>query len=318
MRWERRGLCFRTSEHRFLGAPMQYAQSPQALVCDDHVRVYFSTRTRDEGGQYLSHIGFVDFDLDFGRIIRVAQEPVVALGALGCFDEHGIFPMNVVRHGSSVYGFTCGWSRRKSVPVETSIGVVVSRDGGETFGRLGDGPILTASLAEPFLVGDPFVQIYEGLWHMWYIAGTKWIEQHPLETAPARVYKLRHATSSEGLSWRIDNERLIDDALGEDECQALPTVIKRDDGYHMYFCYRGPGGFRDDKAQAYRLGYAHSSDLRRWTRADARGGMERPPEGWDSEMQCYPHLVWCGGRMRLLYNGNSFGRDGFGLATLRT
>jgi hypothetical protein len=316
MRWARRGLCFRTSDQRFLGRPMEYAQSPQALVCDEYVRVYFSTRTRDAGGQFLSQVGFVDFDRAMREIIRVAQEPVVALGALGCFDEHGLFPMNVVRHGATVYGFTCGWSRRKSVPVETSIGVVVSSDGGQTFRRLGDGPILTSSLRQPFLVGDPFVQIYDGLWHMWYIAGTKWIEDHPLESAPARVYKLAHATSSDGLRWQVASERLIDDTLGEDECQALPTVIKLGDGYHLYFCFRAAGGFRGKRENAYRLGYAHSHDLSHWTRDDARGGFERPQEGWDSQMQCYPHLFRCEEQTYLLYNGNEFGRDGFGIATL--
>ncbi len=316
MRWEKRGLCFRPSEHQFLGAPMQYAQAPQALVGEDSVRVYFSTRTRDESGQYLSHVGYVDFDLDLGTIQRVSRVPVIALGSLGCFDEHGIFPMNVVRQGSIVYGFTCGWSRRQSVPVETSIGLARSTDGGQTFERLGDGPVLTASLHQPFLVGDPFVQIHDGLWHMWYITGMRWIEDHPFETGPARVYKIVHATSRDGSHWQAEGPPLIDDSLGRDECQALPTVVKLDGRYHMYFCFRAAGGFRSDRERSYRLGYAHSDNLVTWTRDDSRGGIERSIDGWDSQMACYPHLFQCRGETYLLYNGNDFGRDGFGLARL--
>ncbi|NBQ85239.1 MAG: hypothetical protein EBU03_03835, partial [Methylophilaceae bacterium] len=37
---------------------MVYAQSPQALPIENGVRVYFSTRTVDSSGKYLSHIAF--------------------------------------------------------------------------------------------------------------------------------------------------------------------------------------------------------------------------------------------------------------------
>ena len=33
-------------------------------------------------------------------------------------------------------------------------------------------------------------------------------------------------------------------------------------------------------------------------------------------MQCYPHVFECDGKVYLLYNGNEFGRHGFGLARL--
>ena len=59
--------------------------------------------------------------------------------------------------------------------VETSIGLAVSNDNGLTFKRIGDGPVLTSSPSEPFLVGDPFVLNINGLYHMWYIYGLRWI-----------------------------------------------------------------------------------------------------------------------------------------------
>jgi hypothetical protein len=33
-------------------------------------------------------------------------------------------------------------------------------------------------------------------------------------------------------------------------------------------------------------------------------------------MLCYPHVFRCEGRVYMLYNGNAFGRDGFGVAVL--
>jgi hypothetical protein len=84
----------------------------------------------------------------------------------------------------------------------------------------------------------------------------------------------------------------------------------------MYFCYRYATDFRANRERAYRLGYAWSRDGRRWTRDDREAGIDVSAAGWDAEMQCYPHVFWCDDQAYLLYNGNAFGRDGFGVAVL--
>jgi len=234
----------------------------------------------------------------------------------GTFDEHGIFPMNVLRAGGRILGYTCGWSRRVSVSVETSIGLAVSHDDGLTFSRSGDGPVLTSSLREPFLVGDAFVRVYDGVFHMWYIFGTSW-KRFSIDQPPDRTYKIGHAVSSDGVTWRKEEaHRIISDRLGDDESQALPTVIRLGDRYHMLFCYRHSWDFRQNKTRGYRIGYAYSDDLMTWTRDDGGAGIDLSETGWDSEMQCYPHVFECDGSVYLLYNGNEFGRYGFGIAIL--
>jgi hypothetical protein len=45
-------------------------------------------------------------------------------------------------------------------------------------------------------------------------------------------------------------------------------------------------------------------------------GIERTAGSWDSDMLCYPHVFACDGEVYLLYNGNEFGRHGFGVAVL--
>lgn len=315
MKWTKCGLIFQPAQHKLPNGCSDFAQSPQALVLDDRVRIYFSTRVREANGKFLSHIAFVDFDRQMQKILGVSADPVIKLGSLGCFDEHGIFPMNVVRQNGAVYAYTCGWSRRTSVSVETSIGLAVSRDNGLTFQKIGDGPILTSSLHEPFLVGDPFVAICGTTWHMWYMYGTRWINT-PLETAPSRIYKIGHATSTDGQDWVKTGRQLVSDSLRSDECQALPTVIEINGRYHMCFCYREATDFRKNKLRGYRIGYAYSDDLRTWTRDDDNVGIGFSEDGWDSEMMCYPHLFRCDGNVYLLYNGNEFGRFGFGLARL--
>jgi len=315
MNWTKLGKIFDPGDYILVAGPGQYAQSPQVLVLADRARVYFSTRTRDVMGKYLSHISFADFDLTFRRVKTIAKSTVIPLGGLGCFDEHGIFPMNVVRHGEDLFAYTTGWNRKVSVSADTAIGLAYTRDGGMTFEKVGTGPILAASVHEPFLIADASVAIFEGVFHMWYIYGLRWLDNCP-EGESQRVYKIAHAISSDGVSWTRESMPIIPDRLNPDECQALPSVIEYNGTYHMYFCYREATGFRNDRTRGYRIGYAYSTDLKTWNRDDAQAGIDLSDSGWDSEMMCYPHVFYCGGEVFMLYNGNEFGRHGFGIARL--
>jgi len=318
MRWIKKGLIFNTVNHNLDLRCNDYAQSPQAVVYDNFVRIYFSTRKIDETNKYVSEAVFVDYSKDLTRIIGHSIEEVIPLGERGCFDEHGIFPFSPLRHQDKIMAFTCGWSRRVSVPIETSTGLAYSEDGGLTFKKVGNGPVLTSSLREPLLVGDSFVRFYNDTFHMWYIYGKYWLRATKNEPE-ARVYKINHATSVDGINWlRNDGTQLIEDLIGQDECQALPTVMKIGDRYHMYFCYRYATDFRRNSNRAYRLGYAYSDDLVSWKRADDKKGIDISESGWDSAMMCYPHLFEAFGQHYLLYNGNIFGKYGFGLAQLAT
>lgn len=310
-------FIFNPNEH--LGEAYQFAQSPQCVVFEKFVRVYFSTRTQDvDNGKFRSHIRYADFDKKFSKVLKVASTEVIALGALGTFDEHGIFPINLLKEENRILAYTCGWSRRTSVSVETSTGLAISLDGGETFSKMGEGPVLTSSLKEPFLVGDSFVRKYNERYHMWYIFGKKWML--PTTTEPeARIYKIGYASSTNGVDWvKNEGEQIVSDVLNENECQALPSVIKIGNMYHMVFCFREATDFRNNDERSYRLGYASSSDLKTWVRNDKHLKLEDNASNiWDSNMKCYPHLVQVDDKVFLLYNGNAFGKEGFGIAELQ-
>jgi len=318
MRWRKLGLIFDLSKNRLPDRCIGFSQSPQPVVFEDFIRVYFSTRVVDpENGKFISEVVFADFEPDFSKVKLVSDRPVISRGRLGCFDEHGIFPMNVIRHGTELRGYTCGWSRRVSVSVETGIGLAVSTDGGIQFERLGNGPVLTSSPREPFLVGDGFVLKESGSYHMWYIFGTGW-RYYKEGSVPERTYKIGHAVSMDGINWNKTSEgtAIIPDVLGEAESQALPCVIKIDDIYHMFFCFRHSCDFRTNPARGYRIGHAFSKDLIKWVRDDQEIPLERSFGSWDSDMMCYPGVCESRGRTYLLYNGNEFGRHGFGAAVL--
>lgn len=315
MKWEKLGKIFDPTEHILTNSCFAFAKSPQAIIFEEFIRIYFSSVSKDLNGKFLSHVMYVDFTRDFSSLIKVSSHNVIELGELGAFDEHGIFPINVLKTRNKIFAFTTGWSRRKSVSVETSIGLAFSTDNGETFNKFGNGPIVSSSLKEPFLVCDAFVLDIDNTFHMWYIYGINWIKKSK-EQEPERVYKIAHAISSDGIIWNRDGINSIPDKLNRNESQALPTVFFHRNKYHMYFCYRESFDFRKNKNNGYKIGYAFSEDLINWQRNDEEGGMHLSSDGWDSEMMCYPHVFHVDNKSYMLYNGNEFGKYGFGLAIL--
>lgn len=317
MKWINKRKLFDPTQFKLANGCTEFGQSPQTVVFDNFVRIYFSTRKKDKSsGKYLSFIAFIDFDKNLEVILNSSSHEIIPLGELGTFDEHGIFPINLLKEENRILAYTCGWSRRVSVSVETSIGLAISQDKGHTFKKLGNGPILSASLKEPVLVGDAFVKKYEGNYHMWYIFGKEWITATDIEPE-ARVYKIAHAISKDGINWeKEEGVQIISDLLNEKECQALPTVIKIANRYHMYFCYREATDFRSNSERGYKLGYAYSDNLINWVRDDDNSGIEKSSQPWDIDMMCYPHLFECDDKVYLLYNGNEFGKYGFGIMEL--
>jgi len=293
---------------------LEFAQAPATLMFDTFVRVYFSCRPgRDAHGQYVSRAAFVDLKRsNLFEVVGLSGEPVMPLGGRGTFDEFGTYPTSVIRDGSEVHAYYGGWTRCRSVPFDVAIGRAVSKDDGVTFQKYGTGPVLGASLNEPFVISGPKIRKFGGRWHLFYIAGSKWLHAG---TRPEPVYRIRMAVSDDGISWRRHDRDLIQVRVEDDECQASPDVIFANGAYHMFFCYRYSLGYRG-REKGYRIGYARSTDLLHWERDDSRAGIDVSDTGWDSEMVSYPHVFELDGTTWMMYLGNQVGRHGFGLAQL--
>ena len=189
---------------------------------------------------------------------------------------------------------------------------MLSSDGGTTFQRVGDGPVLASSLDEPFLVCDGFVTKTEDMYMMYYIFGTDWVDYEGA-TQPERTYRIGVAASKDLLEWERYGEQIIPCKF-EGEAQALPSVIYKNGKWHMLFCYRDTVGFRTEIGKGYRIGYACSEDMFHWMRDDSK--ISITTSDWCCEMQCYPNVFEMDGEIYLLYNGNHFGKEGFGVIKL--
>ena len=297
MKWEKQGLIIDTSHRK--NWIVTHAMVPTAdHLHDDVFRIYFSNR--DDSNRSL--IGYADVDLNHPKEgIVFAEQPVLGLGELGCFDDNGVTPSWIINYDNKKYLYYIGWNPRSTVRMKLFAGLAISSDGGKTFDRYSRVSILDLTHEEPFLNTAPCVMKEGNLWRMWYVSGVEWVNPD------LPRYNIKYAYSTNGKAWRRDGQVCIDFNEGENAL-ARPCVIKDQGLYKMWFSYKG---------SAYRIGYAESINGLNWERKDELVGIDVSETGWDSEMIEYSYVFEHKGAKYMLYNGNDYGKGGIGLAILK-
>jgi hypothetical protein len=265
----------------------------------DVFRIYFSSR--DERNR--SSVAWLEIDLRRpAQVLRLGERPVLEPGPAGAFDDSGVSMGCLVAHpGGARFLYYVGWHLETNVPWRNRIGLAVSRAGEAAFEK-SSAPVLDTSPVDPHSLSYPWVLAGERGWMMWYGSNLSW---GPSKDDMTHVIKC--AESRDGSAWTRDGSTALGVEGAGEFALSRPCVLKEKGRYKMWFSYRG---------ETYRIGYAESDDGRRWRRDDARAGITVSPSGWDSESIEYPHVFDHAGRRYMLYNGNGFGRTGFGLAVL--
>ncbi|HMJ48815.1 MAG TPA: hypothetical protein VK498_15895, partial [Ferruginibacter sp.] len=144
-RWKKLGRIFNPVDVKDKSWISEYAQSPSVVVFEKFIRVFFSSRALpDKNGQFISRVGYLDLKRDdLFDIINICKEPILPLGELGTFDEFGTYPVSVIKNENEIRAYYAGWTRCESVPFNAAIGLAISNDNGETFFKLGNGPVLS-------------------------------------------------------------------------------------------------------------------------------------------------------------------------------
>lgn len=312
--WTKLGQVFNPVELKGNHWMKEYAQAPSVLIFETYLRVFFSSRPLpDSGGQYVSRLGFIDLDRsNLFNIVNICAEPILPLGAIGTFDEFGTYPASVIQVGDDIRVYYAGWTRCESVPFNAAIGVAFSSDRGCSFQKIGEGPVLSFTPDEPFVLGSPKIRVFNNKWYLWYSSGRQWLQN---DGSPQPVYKIRMAESLDGIEWTRIGKELIANRLEENECQASPDVFYLNGIYHMLFSYRHNLNFKE-KGRGYKVGYAWSINLTDWHRDDKKAGIDVSSTGWDSDSVSYSFVFNLDNEIYMLYQGNEIGRYGFGLARL--
>ena len=264
----------------------------------DLFRVYYSAR--DLGGRSWTTSCVIDL-AGQPRLVEPSIEPHLAPGSLGTFDDRGAVACWLVDDVSPRRMYYVGWNTGTTVPFRLAIGLAYESADGK-WEKASDGPLLDRSPTDSIFVASCCIAHEANAWQMWYVSCLAW---EPVDGALRHRYLIKHATSLDGLSWNRNGHVAIGYQSPSEYAIARPTIIKDRELWHMWYSYRG---------DRYRIGYAQSRNGVDWTRLDNVGGLAASGMSWESDMVAYGHAFQHRGKIYMVYNGNDYGKMGFGIA----
>jgi hypothetical protein len=294
--WKKLGLFIEPQRDKWWSVTHAMIPTPDDLG-NGVFRVYYSGRNQEN----QSHIAWADVCLDPPfRVVGYCGAPVLSPGPLGSFDDNGVTPSCVLDLGGGEKAlYYIGWNPGSTVRMHLYGGLALSADGGQTFERWSQAPIIERCRSDPFLNTAPWVVKHSSEYRMYYVSGCGW------RNKDLPRYNIKMGSSLDGKTWHRDGHVCIDFADENENALARPYVIHDSGIWKMWFAHKG---------QTYRLGYAESVDGSTWERRDDLVGIDVGQAGFDSDMIQYAAIVKYKERHFMFYNGNNYGLDGIGLA----
>jgi len=299
--WRKTGLVFKPEMPGFSHGSHPCLVHHQG----DNFVVAFTCRDEKRRSQaFLSYASLTE-----GRLELIGT-PKLAMthGAPGHFDCDGVIGVCIVAHGGRHYLYYVGWQNLPDTLWICDTGRAVLDLEHLTCEKEFLGPVLGRDKANPLFAAATAFHVEGDHWRSWYNSGISWTKT---ESGWLHHYGLHHAHSTNGVDWTCDPGLVLPFKDSHEYAFGRPTVIRREGLFFMWFAHRA-----SKQIASYRIGFAYSQDGLAWTRRDDLAGIDVAPEGWDSEMICYPYLFEHSEQLYMLYNGNGYGETGFGLAVL--
>lgn len=295
-KWKKLGLVFCPSNN--YDWMVSHAANPVAEHLDEDIfKIYFSCRDNKQ----RSYVGFVEVDIKPPfKILKISDKIVLAPGKIGLFDDSGISLGCIKKIKGKKYLYYLGWNLAVTVPWRNSIGLAVFNEDTNKFEKYSQAPIIDRNAPDPYSISYPFVFEEEGFFRMWYGSNLNWGSGKE-----DMAFVIKYAKSFDAIHWEREGKIAINFKDNSENAIARPFVLKENGIYKMWYSFRG---------SSYRIGYAESPNGLDWQRKDEEAGIDVSENGWDSEMIEYPFIFDHKGMRYMLYNGNSYGRTGFGLA----
>jgi hypothetical protein len=304
MKWRKLGLVFAPES---AGEWLQsHAANPVAEhLGDDLFRVYFSPRDSRNRSQIASIL--VNVSGEVATVVGDSLRHELAHGRNGRFDDSGVTVTGLVCEGSRRVLYYLGWNRAVTIPFRNAIGAAIAEGADGRFERVSEGPLVDRNPVDPISLSYPFLLRDGGRFRIWYGSCVEWRGS----TVTDYEFSLKYAESADGLSWERTGEIALGCNYPTEDAVARPHVVREGGRFRMWYSRK--------KGPCYRIGYAESLDGHSWVRMDDAAGIDvSPGESWDSESIEYPFIFDHAGRRYMLYNGNGYGKTGFGLAVAVT
>lgn len=299
--WKKKGLLFKPEDDGF-----SHGSHPCAIHIEGDKYVFAFTR-RDE--LQRSHI-FLSNALVSNGHIELIGTPTLALrpGDPCHFDCDGVISVCFVKHRNSIYLYYVGWQNLSEGRWICDTGRTKLDENNLTLTREFQGPVLGRDKNNPLFAAATAFHVSNDLWHTWYNSGLRW---EKTEQGWKHYYGIHYAYSSNGVDWVCEPGLCLPFADEYEYAFGRPSVLRQAHTYFMWYAHRAT-----KTIDTYRIGFASSADGRHWERNDALSGIDVSVDGWDSEMICYPCVFEHQGRIYMLYNGNGYGKTGFGWAVM--
>ncbi|MCI3204945.1 MULTISPECIES: hypothetical protein [Pandoraea] len=300
--WNKLGLVFDAAKYTNQQWFCNSALTPQPFrLNDETIRVFAGFR--DAEG--VSRIGYVDIASgDPSRILGVSKTPVLDIGRDGCFDDNGVIMGDVVKTPSGVYLFYVGFQLVRKAKFLAFSGVALSEDGGETFRRLSESPILERDRFQSTIGAIHTARYENGVWRIWFARGDGW---EMINGVPYPQYHICYTETKDLLNIPRSAVTCVE-AVSPEYRIGRPKVYKVADGSYVMYATKGT------ISGEYTPSFFRSNDGIKWERDDSSLGIAPSESGWDSETLCYPTLISDAGQTLMIYNGNKMGLNGFGAA----
>lgn len=279
---------------------VSHAANPLAVHLEYNIyRVFFSGR--DERNR--SSVGAVDIDILELRVVKEHYLPFFEHGPEGSFFADGVSIGNCYEVDGIRYMLFMGWQNPENGHWRGDIGrLILAPD--LALELESPQPFVSCDETDPISLSYPWVQSSpESGFNMWYGSTLTWNAGNG-----EMLHVIHHASSLDGHHW-LRSGLAVPFELGRAQAFSRPTVVQNEEGdFEMWFSYRSGSG------EKYRIGYATSENGVNWKLDLDNAGIAVSARGWDSEMIEYPFVFDHEGNRYMLYNGNGYGKTGFGLA----
>jgi hypothetical protein len=300
IKWTKQGLLYSHPKN------FSHASHPCVSHIKDNIFLLaFSSRKKNQSHIFLSKIR-----INNQYQVEIIEDPKLALSPSkpGYFDSEGLLCCCIIKHNKKYYLYYTGWQNIQSGLWHCDTGRAILDEKKLEIKREFEGPIFGRDKHNPIFAAATTILVKNNKWVSWYNKGISWDKKgknwHPR-------YGIHYATSKDGVNWISHPKQIIPFINKYEHSFGRPTVIKINRKFHMWFAHRGT-----KKYSTYRIGYASSSDGKKWLRDDDKSGIgvSSNKNDWDSESICYPYVFEYKKKRFMLYNGNNYGQSGFGYA----
>lgn len=305
MKWSKLGLVYAPPGDEPWARTHGMLPTPTDMPHLGIIRIFITCCDADG----ISRPGFVDVRPDAPTVVvNRSSEPLMDIGLPGTFDENGVICTSVVRAPDGrLFMYYVGFEIGTRVRYRLLSGLAISDDDGLTFHRYSTTPVLERSPRELYFRGGPFVRVESGIFRMWYVGGSTWLD---IGGKPMPEYRINYIESSDGIHWGPEGRTVLHITEDDEHGFGRPWVTGLSGSYRMFY------SVRRKSLAAYRMGFADSADGLDWTRRDSEIGLDVEPDAFDSHAIMYAAVHDTPAGTICYYNGNDFGRDGFGAARL--